>query len=182
MTEQELLCDCLNRLNQAQIPYMLFGSMASNYWGVPRSTHDIDFVVQYTVQDVGRIVEAFQEQFFIQEFSVKAGLRPPFQFNALDNRSALKIDFFGIGDDEYDRVRFMRRLAITLFGYPAFIARPEDVVLYKLRWNQISPSERQLKDVSGILKVSQDIMDSKYLTQWAQSIGVLEALLPLLNN
>ena len=46
MTEQELLCDCLNRLNQAQIPYMLFGSMASNYWGVPRSTHDIDFVVQ----------------------------------------------------------------------------------------------------------------------------------------
>jgi hypothetical protein len=76
----------------------------------------------------------------------------------------------------------MRRLAITLFGYPAFIARPEDVVLYKLRWNQISPSERQLKDVSGILKVSQDIMDSKYLTQWAQSIGVLEALLPLLNN
>ena len=53
-------------------------------------------------------MEAFQEQFFIQEFSVKAGLRPPFQFNALDNRSALKIDFFGIGDDEYDRVRFMR--------------------------------------------------------------------------
>ena len=83
MTEQELLCDCLNRLNQAQIPYMLFGSMASNYWGVPRSTHHIDYVVQYTVQDVGRIVEAFQEQFFIQEFSVKAGLRPPFQFNAL---------------------------------------------------------------------------------------------------
>lgn len=99
MTEQELLGDCLRRLNEAEIPYMIVGSMASNYWGVPRSTHDIDFVIQYTSGDVGRIVNAFEDQFFIQETSVEAALRPPFQFNALDNRSALKVDFFGIADD-----------------------------------------------------------------------------------
>jgi hypothetical protein len=133
VTEQDLLSDCLQRLNRAQIPYMLVGSMASNYWGVPRSTHDIDFVVEYTTDDVGRIINAFEDQFFIQESSVKAALRPPFQFNALDNRSALKVDFFGIANDSYDRCWFDRRLAITLFGQTAFIARPEDVVLYKLR-------------------------------------------------
>jgi hypothetical protein len=180
MTEQELLCDCLIRLNQAEIPYMVVGSMASNYWGIPRSTHDIDFVIEYSASDVGRIVSAFHDQFFIQEFSVKAALRPPFQFNALDNRSALKVDFFGIGDDRYDHMRFERRLPIKLFGHSAVIAMPEDVILYKLRWFQITPSDRQLKDIIGILTVSRDAIDFDYLHSWADEIGVAEILKPLL--
>jgi hypothetical protein len=176
MTEQELLCDCLSRLQLANLSYMLVGSMASNYWGVPRSTHDIDFVIEYAAEDVARIMQAFENDFFIQESSVRGALQPPFQFNALDNRSALKVDFFGIGDDTYDRVRFERRLAISLFGLPAWIARPEDVVLYKLRWNLITPSDRQTKDVSGILQVSRDMIDLEYLRHWAAVIGVSEIL------
>jgi hypothetical protein len=49
MTEQELLVDCLQRLNGVGVAYMLTGSMASNYWGIPRTTHDLDFVIA-TVQ------------------------------------------------------------------------------------------------------------------------------------
>lgn len=73
---------------------MLVGSMAGNYWGVPRSTHDIDFVVEYDETQIVTIVKAFEDHFFIQPISVASGLRPPYQFNALDNRSALKVDFF----------------------------------------------------------------------------------------
>lgn len=182
MTEQELLSDCLSRLQQANLSYMLVGSMASNYWGVPRSTHDIDFVIEYAAEDVTRIMRAFEDAFFIQESSVRGALKPPFQFNALDNRSALKVDFFGIGDDTYDRVRFERRLAISLFGLSAWIARPEDVVLYKLRWNLITPSDRQTKDVSGILKVSGDVIDQEYLSHWAAIIGVGETLEKLIKE
>ena len=46
MTEQELLVDCLVRLNRVGVKYMLTGSMASNAWGIPRTTHDLDFVIQ----------------------------------------------------------------------------------------------------------------------------------------
>lgn len=46
MTEQELLLDCVRRLNAGKVSYMLTGSMASNAWGVPRTTHDLDFVIQ----------------------------------------------------------------------------------------------------------------------------------------
>jgi hypothetical protein len=46
MTARELLIDCLKRLNRSGIAYMLTGSMASNHWGMPRSTHDLDFVIQ----------------------------------------------------------------------------------------------------------------------------------------
>jgi len=49
VTEQELLVVCLRRLEGTGIGYMLVGSMAGNYWGVPRSTHDIDFVIDNLV-------------------------------------------------------------------------------------------------------------------------------------
>lgn len=182
MTEQELLVDCLRRLNTAQIPYMVVGSMVSNFWGVPRSTHDIDFVVQFQLPDVPKFMKAFEEQFFIQEHSVRAALRPPYQFQALDNRSALKVDFFSVPQDEYDRVRFERRLSIRLFGEAAFIARPEDVILYKLRWYCISPSDRQLSDSAGILAVSQSAIDFPYLSHWAERIGVASVLDKLLGD
>jgi acetoacetyl-CoA synthetase len=41
MNERELLVDCLRRLNRIGITYYLTGSMASNYWGIPRTTHDL---------------------------------------------------------------------------------------------------------------------------------------------
>jgi hypothetical protein len=53
MTEQELLVDSLRRLNGAAITYYLTGSMASNYWGIPRTTHDLDFVIQNTPDRLG---------------------------------------------------------------------------------------------------------------------------------
>jgi hypothetical protein len=72
----------LVRLDQSGINYMLVGSMAGNYWGIPRSTHDIDFLIEYEARDVSRIVELFEGDFFIQKSSVQLALNPPYQFNA----------------------------------------------------------------------------------------------------
>lgn len=176
MTEQELLQDCLRRLNQSSIDYMLVGSMASNYWGIPRSTHDIDFVIEFEDSDVNAIVSLFEDDFFIQEISVRSALKPPYQFNALDNRSALKVDFFRLAGDAYELERFKRRKSVTILGQPAILAAPEDVILHKLRWYTISPSDRQLSDSVGILSVSDDVIDNEYLDRWASKIGVTELL------
>ena len=176
MTEKELLVDCLRRLEGSGVDYMLVGSMAGNYWGVPRSTHDIDFVIEYTIEQVSDIVAAFQDDFFIQEISVESGLRPPYQFNALDSRSALKVNFFRVAGDEYEFERFQRKRRITLFDQPAWIAAPEDVLLHKLRWHLMSPTDRQLTDARGIFLVSGDELDRDYLDYWAKQIGVSQLL------
>jgi hypothetical protein len=34
-----------------------------------------------------------------------------------------------------------------------WIATPEDVILYKLFWNRLNPSDRQLADASGIVAI-----------------------------
>src|SRR5437899_4132099 len=94
MTEQELLVDCLRRLNRTEITYYLTGSMVSNYWGIPRTTHDLDFVIQLPPTAVPRLLDEFRTDFYLDEASVCAAHQPPYQFNAIDTRSALKVDFW----------------------------------------------------------------------------------------
>jgi hypothetical protein len=79
MTEKELLVDCLRRLNGIEISYMLTGSMVSNYWGIPRSTHDLDFVVQLPEALIPNLVDAFAGAFYIDREAIRAAFCPPYQ-------------------------------------------------------------------------------------------------------
>jgi hypothetical protein len=74
MSEQELLVACLERLNRVATAYMPIGSMASNYWGLPRTTDGLDFVVRFGREDVPSIAAAFQTDYFLREDSVLAAL------------------------------------------------------------------------------------------------------------
>lgn len=182
MSEQELLADCLRRLNRAGLSYYLTGSMASNYWGIPRTTHDLDFVVQLPVSAVPRIVQEFSGDFYLDEAAVRAAFQPPHQFNAIDTRSALKVDFWLPKPEPFDREMLRRRVPVTLFGEPAWIATAEDVILHKLLWNRISPSDRQLGDAAGVVVVQADALDIAYLRHWAQELKVTRELERLLSG
>jgi hypothetical protein len=180
MNERELLVDCLRRLNRTGVTYYLTGSMASNYWGIPRTTHDLDFVVQLPASAVPRVVQEFSGDFYLEEAAVHAAYQPPHQFNAIDTRSALKVDFWLPKPDPFDREMLRRRVQVTLFGEPAWIATAEDVILHKLVWNRITPSDRQLGDAAGVVAVQTDALDKYYLRRWAQELklaGELEQLL-----
>jgi len=171
-SEAEFLVDVLGRLNAARVEYMLTGSMASNYWGIPRTTHDLDFVLVMMPEQVDRLVSSFEPGFFIQPESVRSAFWPPFQFNVLDERSALKADFWLLRDDAFERTAFERRQQVTLFGVPAWIATAEDIIVHKLYWNRLSPSERQLADAAGVYAVQSAALDADYLRRWAAPLGV----------
>jgi len=176
MTEHDLLVDCLQRLNRLEVGYLLTGSMASNYWGIPRTTHDLDFVVQFPPSDVPRVVAAFEGDYFIQESSVRSAFRPPHQFNAIDNRSALKVDFWLLRDDAFSRTMFARRVQVTILATPAWLATAEDVLLHKLYWHTLSPSDRQLGDAAGVWAVQRTNLDIAHLRRWAAELRVAELL------
>jgi len=182
MTEQELLVDCLRRLNCAEISYYLTGSMASNYWGIPRTTHDLDFVIQLPPSAVGKIVSAFSPEYLIDEASVRAAYQPPHQFNAIDTRSALKVDFWLPKPAPFDGEMLRRRVRVTLFGEPGWITTAEDCLLHKLIWNKITPSDRQLGDAAGIVAVQLEKLDRVYVKEWAQILGVSAELARLLSG
>jgi hypothetical protein len=180
MTEQELLVDCLRRLNQVGAAYMLTGSMASNYWGIPRTTHDLDFVLQLPRSTIPTLLSAFADAFLLQASAIESAYQPPHQFNAIDQRSALKVDFWMLRDDPFEQTMFSRRMEIQLFGVAAWIATAEDVILHKLYWHQLTPSERQLDDAAGIVAVQSDKLNHEYLRHWASQLNFRQGLDDLL--
>ena len=177
MTEQDLLLDCLRRLNACDVQYMLTGSMASNAWGIPRTTHDLDFVLQLPPSQVPALVQAFGgPDYFLDEPSVRAAYQPPYQFNVIHVPSALKADFWLLRPVPFEQEMFGRRLKDVWFGEPLWLATAEDVILHKLYWNRITPSDRQLADVAGVVHVQQGKLDERYLRQWAGQLGVASEL------
>jgi hypothetical protein len=180
MTERELLVDCLRRLNRTGVIYYLTGSMASNYWGIPRTTHDLDFVVQSPATAVPLIFQEFSGDFYIEEAAVRAVYEPPHQFNAIDTRSALKVDFWLAGSEPFDQEMLRRPFQATLFGEPAWISTAEDVILHKLR--RISPSDRQLGDAAGVVAVQVAALDKGYLSRWAGELHLSDDLKRLLTE
>jgi len=182
MTEKELLVDCLRRLNRAGVAYMLTGSMASNYWGIPRTTHDLDFVIQLPARSVPQLVKEFQGDYHLDEAAVRAACQPPHQFNAIDTRSALKVDFWLLRPAPFEREMFGRRIQALLFGEPAWLATAEDVILHKLYWNLITPSERQLGDAAGVTAIQSGKLDADYMRLWARELRVTDILDELLSG
>ena len=182
MTERELLADCLRRLNRTGIRYLLTGSMACNYWGIPRTTHDLDFVIQLPPSAVAKFVQEFSGDFYLDEATVRAAYELPYQFNAIDTRSALKVDFWLSRPTPFEREMFARRVQTVLFGEPAWIATAEDVILHKLYWDRITPSERQRSDSAGVVVVQREALDAAYLRRWAGELQVTTTLEELLNG
>lgn len=171
-----MLQDCLRRLNESGAKYMLTGSMASNAWGIPRTTHDLDFVIQLPPSQVSKLVGAFTGDYYIDEQAVRAAIQPPHQFNVIHVPSALKADFWLLRPVPFEQEMFRRRVRDEWFGQTLWLATAEDVILHKLFWNKITPSDRQLGDVTGVVAVQSNRLDMDYLRRWAAELQVLEIL------
>ena len=127
MSEQELLADCVRRLNRLGIDYLVTGSMASNYWGMPRTTNDLDFVIQLRPSAIAQLVEDFSADFHADADAIRTAYQPPFQFNFIDLRSSLKVDFWMLQPAPFDRAAFSRRVQVPILGEKAWMASAEDI-------------------------------------------------------
>ena len=147
--------------------------MASNAWGIPRTTHDLDFVIQLPPSQVTGFVRAFQsEDYFVDEPMIHSAYQPPNQFNVIHVPSALKVDFWLLKPDSFEQEMFGRKVKDLWLEVTVWIATAEDVVLHKLYWNKLTPSERQLGDVAGVAAVQRGKLDEGYLRRWARYLQV----------
>src|SRR2546430_17587744 len=177
VSEQELLSDCVRRLNTSGIAYMLTGSMASNAWGIPRTTHDLDFVIQLPPSQIPMLMKVFDDlDYFLDEASIRAADQSPHQFNVIHVPSALKADFWLLRPVPFEREMFGRRIKDVWFGETIWLATAEDIILHKLYWNGITPSDRQLGDVAGVIHVQRGKLDETYLRHWGGELGLTAEL------
>lgn len=169
--ELEVLKDVTGRLDRAGIAYMITGSIATNFYTVPRMTRDIDIVVELAEDDLGRFISLFESDFYLDPETVREAVKNRGMFNVIQNEYVIKIDFIVRKDSRYRRREFSRRKKVTVDDQRLYLVAPEDLILSKLEWAKDSRSEIQLSDVRNLLK-SLKKLDQRYLTRWAKELGI----------
>jgi len=169
--ELEVLKLVTERLDQAKITYLISGSIAANYYTIPRMTRDIDIVIEMKTGDVGRFINLFKDNFSIDEDMVKTEVQKGGMFNLIHNKYIIKIDFILRKASAWQESMFLRRKKIDIDHSSAWLISGEDLILAKLLWAKDSMSEMQLKDVAHLLK-SIEILDRGYLSQWIKELGL----------
>lgn len=158
-----------------QILYYVTGGVAASTHGEPRSTIDLDLVVQISSRDVEELAAILTQQGFYCPFSaieeVQQGLRNSFQ--ATHQVSIASVDIYLSDGSDFAASQMARRLWIDAGFY---VSSAEDTVLQKLRWRQTSQSEKQWRDVLGILKLQQTDLDHAYLDTWAARLDLVADL------
>jgi hypothetical protein len=178
MSQPELVKRVAAALKAAGINYMLTGSVVSSLQGEPRSTHDVDFVVEMNVQQSLALVKEFPApEFYVSEDAVKEALRTQRMFNILAIKEGDKADVWILKDDAFDRSRFSRRIEVDFFGEKIILTTPEDTILYKLSWaRQSGGSEKQFNDAKGVYEVQHHKLDESYLSHWSRILKVEDSL------
>lgn len=175
--QEKLLREITSLLQKEDIPYMVTGALSVIFYGRPRASHDIDFVIEAQREDIDRVKKAFSslsQEFLIQEEAIEEAIIEKLSFNVLHLPTMLKLDFFLLRNSDFDKSRFARRKTFTVFGQKMVFASPEDTILIKLLWYKESTIEKHLVDAAFIYQIQEDKLDRNYMENWVRKQETLK--------
>jgi len=172
----ELLDKTVSALERLEIPYFVTGSVAAMSYGEPRLTNDIDIVADIKERHITGLLEAFpSNEYYLSGDMVRNAIRDLRPFNIIHPASGLKVDVIIKKNTPFDDSRFRRARKIHVGeSCRANFAAPEDVILKKMEFYKEGGSEKHLRDITGILRISGDEVDRNYIVDWSDRLGLLE--------
>lgn len=177
-TEFQSLLDRLVRLlDAAEVPFMIAGSFASSAHGLPRTTQDLDMVIDPRDSEaLDSFVRSMSpDEFYADPDAARDALLHRSMFNVIDHASGWKIDFIIRKNRAFSRDEFARRMKLTLLDVSVYIASPEDTIVAKLEWSrQSGGSERQRRDVAGILATVGQELDRAHVERWVHELDLAD--------
>ncbi len=159
-----------NVLNEEEINYMIVGGFAVSFHNRARTTNDIDLILQIYPHHVKLILKHFPEwQGFEESFmeSAKNGIL----FNLTDFETGIRYDFMTYKDSDYNWTAFERRQEVEFFGIKCYISTKEDLIISKLKWYNITPSEKQMEDLKFLVLDKE--LNKEYLKIWCTRLNVI---------
>jgi hypothetical protein len=161
--------------------YLVGGSVASSIGGEPRTTLDVDIVVAMSEGDVDCMLMALGSEFYADDVAMRRAIRQHSSVNLIHHPSAVKVDLFIAGGSPLDAQQIGRRRRVQVSENPnryLYVHTPEDILLQKLRWFRLGQevSDRQWRDVLGILLIQGVALDHEYMRRNAEVLGVADLL------
>jgi len=168
-------------MEQLGIPYFVGGSLASTIYGLIRSTQDADLITEMLPENVRAFVQALSKDFYLDEEMIANAISDHTSFNIIHRISMFKVDVFvpviqPFVKEQFDRAQ--KQILTTSPQAEAMIATAEDTLLAKLDWYRLGgeASDRQWRDVLGILKIQAGKLDLDYIRKWAKELGISDLL------
>lgn len=168
-------------LEKLGIPYLIGGSLASTLHGMIRTTQDSDIITEMRPEHVKPFVSLLQSEFFMDEEMIVDAVQRNSSFNILHRETMFKVDIFIPYPRSFQRsqlARAQRQFFELETKMSANFASAEDTILSKLEWYRMGgeTSERQWRDILGILKTRAGDLDLEYLKRWARDLYVTDLL------
>ena len=173
------LIDVLDRLGVA---WYVGGSVASTVHGRFRATNDVDVIADLREVHAGELRAALEADHYVDEESIRDAVRHESSFNLVHYGTGLKIDVFIAGDSEYETGVRARRVSEQIGDTGStrrlWVASAEDTILAKLAWYRRGggASQRQWRDVQGVIELRAAALDVEYLRRWARVLGIGDLL------
>lgn len=163
------------------VPYLIGGSLASTLYGMVRTTQDSDIVAEMRLEHLPLFVSALQDEFYVDDEMIAEAIQRNSSFNIIHRESMFKVDVFIPRPRPFLQSQLARAQRQT-FAFEtevsAKFASPEDTILSKLEWYRLGGevSERQWRDILGVLKTRAGELDLVYLQKWANELKVSDLL------
>jgi hypothetical protein len=169
------------------VPYLISGSLASTLYGMVRNTQDADIVAEMRLEHLQPFVSALQDEFYLDDVMIGESIKRNSSFNLIHRDTMFKVDVFIPRPRPFLQSQLARARKQTFTfetEVSAKFASPEDTILSKLEWYRMGGevSDRQWRDILGVLKTRAGELDLAYLRQWAGELKVGDLLEPALNE
>ena len=167
-------------LDKLNIPYVVGGSFASSFHGLPRTTNDVDIVAVIEEKQIQLFVGEFENDFYVDEEMVKRAVRQKSSFNMIHFDTTFKVDVF-IAKSGFQEKEIERRQLKGLGSdgkYSFYFSTPEDIVLAKLDWYRKGNcvASQQWIDISNVIRIQGARLDIDYLRYWAGELQLSDLL------
>lgn len=171
MTGDDATVAVIDAFEALAIPYMVVGSLSSNLYGIPRSTHDADFVLEFDSAAFSRLISRLGTAFRLDP-------QMTFETTTLTRRHILEvvgipftIEFFQLSEDPHDQERFRRRQRVPVLDREVCMPTAEDVIITKLRWALNARRTKDREDVRDVIAVQGPNIDWPYVYGWCDQHG-----------
>lgn len=168
-------------LERMGVRHDLTGSLASSLHGEPRATNDADLVAELRLSHYARLQAELGGRFFLDQEDFAHAAASERYFNLVDEIELAKVDVFCVRDEGYQHEALARTVRLELERDDPFsvdVASAEDTVISKLRWYRLGGevSDRQWRDIVGVLAVQEGRLDLVHARGWCQRLGVEDLL------